>query len=230
MDEACHSMTFVDDFWLALRLKGQSGPGIPPGLAFFNTKQKKVAGEELAQTTFYLDPSEEDPWGRVDLVSDLGGHVPSHEDGLFAPFYLDPSQRVLGVEFLGSVIVTKTETLLKLARDREGDCLQWREWQSHVTRIEREGYLNKIWVSGPRLCYAEVTESGETSMDVYDFGARASAVCVESIKDGVAQRFTPSVTQILPWGIDQIINSYGCHDSMTFVLVKTSCFSNLTPN
>ena len=75
-----------------------------------------------------------------------------------------------------------------------------------MTRIEREGYLNKIWISGPQLCYV-VTECGDTLIDVCDFGARASAACVESIEDGVAQRLTPNVTQILPWGIDEIISS-----------------------
>ena len=206
-------------------------PRVPPGLVFSNTKQTTTVDEELARTTFYFELSEEDPPGKIGFVSDLGGHVPSREDDLFAPFYPDPSQQVLAVEFVDFVIVTKTAALLGLAQEREGERLQWGEWRSHATRVWRDRYTYaKTRVSGPRLCYAEVIGSEETMVDVYDFGARASAACVESTRDGVAQRFTPSVTKILPWKMGQIITSYGCHNSITFVLVKVSCLSNSTRN
>ena len=151
----------------------------------------------------------------------LSGHVPCLEDELSAPFYPGPSQRVLAVAFFRFIIVVKIETLLRLARERRGEYLKWEQWRTHVTWVERSGYQSKLWVSGPRLCCVVLTRSWETLMDVYDFGAQASAESVGSVEDGMALRFTPSISQILPFDIDQILILHGCHDSFSFVLVKT---------
>ena len=158
----------------------------------------------------------------LNLISDLGGHTPSRDDELFAPFHPDPSQRVLAIGLHDFVSVVRTEGLLRLAREREGGHLQWGEWKTHVTWIVRDGYTSRLWVSGPRVCCADPTESGGTSIDVYDFGAQASAKCGEQIKCQVAQRFTPSVTKIVPWEVEEIVASHGGHDSLSFVLVKIS--------
>ena len=189
---------------------------------FLNTKQTTTGDKEFTQTTFYFNSRGDKPWSIPDIVSDLGGHVPSREDELFSPFYSDPSQRVLALAFSGSISVVKTETLLTLARERKGERLHWGEWRTHITWIERDGYTSRLWVSGSRLCCVQLTGSGEMLMDVYDFGAQASAECVESVEDGVSQRLTPSITQILPFEINEVIISHGCHDSLSFVLVKTS--------
>ena len=190
---------------------------------FLNTKQATADDEEFAQTTFYYDSPGDKSSTVPSFDFDLGGRVPSCEDELFAPFYPDPSQRVLAVVFFGCIIVAKIEALLKLARERKGEHLQWAEWQTHVTKVRRDGYTSRLWVSGPRLCCAELTGSGETSIDVYDFGARACAECRESFEDGVAERFAPSVTKIMPWEVDEIITSSGSHNGFSFVLVKIPC-------
>ena len=157
----------------------------------------------------------------LNFVSDLGGDVHSREDELFAPFYPDPSQRVLAVAFFDSISVVRTEILLRLARERKGEHLQWREWRTHVTCIEWNGHTGRLWVSGPRLYCVELARSAGMSMEVYDFGARASAERTGSVEGGVGRRFTPSITQTLPLEICGIILSYGCHDSLSFILVKT---------
>ena len=188
---------------------------------FLNTKQTTTGDEEYAQTTFYFGSPGDKPFAIPSFVSDLGGHVPSREDEPFPPFYLDPSQRVIAVALFGSISVVRTETLLRLARGRKGEHLQWEEWRTHVTCIEWNGHTGRLWVSGPRLYRVELTRSTEMLMEVYDFGARMSAERTESVEDGVARRFAPSITQTLPLEIDEIIPSYGCHNSLSFVLVKT---------
>ena len=189
---------------------------------FLNTDRTAADSGELAKTTFYFNSSGEGYLTMPYLIPDMGGHTPSRDDEIFAPFHPDPSQRVLAIGHYNFVSVVRTEGLLRLAREREGEHLQWREWKTHVTWIVRDGYTSRLWVSGPRVCCADPTESGGTSIDVYDFGAQASAKYVESVKGRMSQRFTPSVTKIVPWEADEINASHGHYDSLSFVLVKTS--------
>ena len=146
------SATFVDDFWLVLVVDARA-PLMLPELVFLDTNQTTIDGGELAQTTFYLDHYQHGNSKAV-FVSDLGGHGPSCEDDTFAPFYPDASHRLLVIEFMGTgcLFVMKTEALLRLAREREGEELQWGEWKAHVTRISTDVDTRKLWVSGPRLC------------------------------------------------------------------------------
>jgi len=225
-DRPYQSVTFVDDFWLVLSFRGEQAPLsgghlAASGLMFLNTEQTKK-GEEHAQTTFNL-------WSSKFLIgvnpSHFSGHEPSREDVLFAPFYPDPLQRVLVFEVVrcNSLFVMKVEALLRLARDRKGEVLQWGEWRAHATRVGRDGYgivsdPGFHFVCGPRLCCVYPNEFGRASMDVYDFGARASAGYAEMAEDAMDQRVKPSAARVLPWGIEEIIFSYGCHDSITFVL------------
>ena len=216
------SVEIIEDSWLVL-LGAEGGPLIPPALSFVDTKD----GGELAITTFSLDCTEQ--WFPVfpTLVSDQGVYGPSHPP---APFCSNTSQRVFVVRFPGEdrFLVVKTEALLRLAQERKGEDIHWREWQAHATWVLRESETVPVSLSGPRLFCVYLDASEETMMDVYDFSPRAPAMCTEMIEDGTAREVVPSVTQTLPWGIERIVDSYGCHDSMTFVLVKNLHSSNLT--
>ena len=214
-------MVFVDDFWIAILLRSEDEL---PGFILLNTKQATGDDEAFSQTTFYLDSSQ--PRDRyLNFVSNLGGHEPSHDDDLFAPFYPDTSQRVLVIEGSSDgLLVMKTEALLKLAQERKGEDLQWEEWQSCATWLLPTIPSSTLWLSGPRLCLEHAAEHhGERSMDVFDLSVQASARRTET----EVGCFEPDATQTLPWETEPVI-SYGCHDNITFVLVRTTRSSNLT--
>lgn len=166
-----------------------------------------------------------------DFVSHWGTHQPSREDCLSAPFYPDPSQRVFAVEFQVCILVTKIEKLLRLAQERKGEDLRWEEWRAYAIRVSR-GWedTGRLWVSDHLLFCVSPTRSGETVMDVYDFSARASVTHTKTVEGWMAERFEPSVSQILPWGTNETVASCGCHGSITFVLSKVRRSLNPTRN
>jgi hypothetical protein len=203
---------------------------VPPGLVFLNTKGTTRDGGEPLRTTFCFDPSNSEDLEIVGLVSDLGGHEPSNADELFAPFYPDASQRLLAVEclFYGYLLVAKAETFLRLVQEREGENLPWGEWKDIMTWVPCMD--SDLWVSGPRLCHVGWTDSGRLWLGTYDFSAQASARRTETVEGGEVRRFATGVPQTLPWWISDIVVSCGCHDSLTFILVKTPRFSDLRPD
>ena len=198
-DVSYSSATFIEDSWLVL-LGAEGGPLIPPALSFVGTED----GGEPTLTTFSLDRTEHRPPVFPTLVSDQGVYGPSHPP---APFYPDTSQRVSVVRFPNEdrFLVVGTEALLRLAQERKGEEVHWREWQAHATWVLRESETVPISLSGPRLFCVYLNASEETMMDVYDLSSRAPAMCTEMmIEDGIAKEFVPSITQTLPWGIERI--------------------------
>jgi len=219
-NEPYRSVVFVDDFWLVTPFRDESEPLVPLCLSFLNTEQKRTDGK-FTQTTFYFDPYLHKDLEIPGIASDLGGHEPSREDDLSAPFYPDPSQRVLVLGFLGNLclLIVKVEALFELAQEREGEDIQWEEWQTHMTWVQCTRHTTGFGVSGHRLCCRYSTESGGVLMDVYDFGAGASDVRhTETTEGGAVWRVAPDITKALPWRVDDILISYGCHDSIAFLL------------
>ena len=124
----------------------------------------------------------------------------------------------------------KTEALLRLAREREGEGLHLGEWGAYLTRISTDFDTSRIWVSGPRLCFVYFADAGETLVDVYDFSAQASVRHTEAGDDGVVERVALSMTHTLHFQVEETLIPYGCHDSIASFMVKVSCSSDLTGN
>ena len=187
---------------------------------------------ELAQTTFCFDPSSPDWLQMSHFNSEPGGYEPSQEDDRFTPFYPDPSQRVLVVEphYVIGFFAVRTERLLMLARERKGENLQWGEWKAHTTWVSCKLESPLYWVSGPLVFSVTPTQSHQRTMEVYDFSAKAYAMSTRMIKDGTNEQFEPSIRQILPRWDGWVAASYGCHNSITFLLVKPTCLLNPTQN
>ena len=174
---------------------------------------------------------------KILLHLDRGGHKPSSEEALFAPFYQDASQRVIAVQFdpYECGFVMKAEALLKLAREQRGANLAWEQWNAHAVEIHLKGIMVG-WVSGPRVFYLGCTEgeNGETWMDVQDFSPREFAKCVEPVADSRDGRFPrmglpPDVEKhYLPWNAPAIQFSEGGHDSIVVLMVNVSCSRNPT--
>ena len=174
------------------------------------------------------------------MASLQGGQEPSCADHLFAPFHPDPSQRLLAIQYLNYVpaAVMKAETVLRLAQERKGEDLWWPEWEEHVTWVTHVWRPNGRWVSGSRLCCAyaadfEFENDCPSFAEVYDFSAKAPWRDPEVEITNRTDSFPvgdPSTTKNLPFEMSEIINAYGCHDSIVFAVVNIPHSSNSSRN
>ena len=129
------------------------------------------------QTWFYGPMSPQ----RWTWIVEAGGHEPSPQDTLTAPFYPDPSQRILALsrDVQEGFSVMKVGTLLRLAREQARGEVRWGEWSPHLlqTSLKWGGVFpfdfERSWVSGFRLFRASLWRSTYTCyLHVYDFSPR----------------------------------------------------------
>lgn len=201
-----------------------------PRLVLFNTEQMPTGHSALTQTTFHFELDEPSYDGAMHLYLDQGGHKPSREEALLAPFYQDPSQRVLAVYFLewDHIFAIKIEVLLKLARERGGTDVEWQQWNGHAIEVQ-PGSGELVWVSGPRLFYASWI-GGASWMNVHDFSLREFARCSETIvdsKDGkpLYVMWPTTNPHRLPWNPPKVQFLCGGHDSIAFLKVNIPSLS-----
>lgn len=179
--------------------------------------------------TLFRGPKSSCCWA---CLFDAGGRKPSPQDILSAPFYPDPSQRILALfpEPWTGFYVTKVETLLKIARERAGEEIRWEEWNSyliettwgtHCSTTYHWGY----WVSGFRLFSSFVDwqdHHRSRNLRVYDFSPHASMKFLHQADDG-RKLMHPSVAAFhLPWDNNDCDTrgiNFG-HDSMVFEFVS----------
>ena len=157
------------------------------------------------------------------LHLDEGGHEPSLEESLLAPFYQAASHRVLAIELRSHnyTFVVKTETLLRLAQERRGTSLSWGQWKAHTVEL---GDSRPDWVSGTQLFSTRiVTQNKDTWLEVYDFSPRASETCVMTDRGGIIRQVVrPCMREhYLPWNSSRIYFSNGSYDSIAVIMVNT---------
>ena len=197
---------------------------MPPRLVLLNTEQT-VDDSRLVQTAFWLQAPEDWYVEVPDLRLDQSGHEPTPEEDSLAPFYQDPSQRILVVEFFEgkSVFVMKTEALLELARGRGGTELGWEQWRAHVVEAPADN-SRFLWVSGPRL-FCVRRENENAWLDVYDFSPRASARHMQKVAyydAGIMWQIGPNTERRrLPQHTAIGHYANGGHDSIVFLEVIT---------
>jgi len=158
------------------------------------------------------------------MVED-GGHEPSPQDTMVAPFYPDPSQRILGVLVkIRDCLVMKVETFLELARERAGGEFQWEEWGPYLlkARMERKSYpipFVRSWVSGSRLFRVALPQTGYTaSLHVFDFSPRSRMKHFWRCPTGIMD---PNVNEFhLFRGSTRMRNVSFGHDSVVYQLVS----------
>ena len=201
-----------------------------------NTEQAATDDPRLTQTTFHSNPGE---YLSAAIAYGQGGHEASPGDSL-APFYQDPSQRVLAIVLYAAdymtVFVVKVEALLRLARERGSADIEWEEWRAYVVMVSfRQELRPRLWVSGSRLLSIELNPDSDlvSWMDVLDFSPWESALHVET----VSHAFPDFVWGILP-PIDSNILELPCdtieivflncgHDSLVYLMVRIPRSLNL---
>ena len=197
------------------------------GLVFLNAEQPKSDRPKPARTTFRFEPGV----SALETFFEKGGQKASPEEDLLAPFYQDPSQRILAIEVCGhphvAFFAVKIEALLGLVREWGGADLEWGQWGTNAVEVPFEkGSEVHPWVSGSRLfcrCWFSAF-GGDEWVDVYDFSPRASARYMGTVCDGDG-KFLRSMRssvrkQVLPWEL--LYFSDGGHDSVAYFVVKAS--------
>ena len=212
---------FLDDYRLAVSVSA-SEDNESPVLLLLDTE--RVSLMEPTWTRF-CGPA---PCLHWTCLFDTGGHKPSPQEMLAAPFYPDPSQRILALstELQWGFYVMKVETLLRLVRERAGEDIQWEEWKSYMIetvpqRQPHTAYHRGSWVSGFRLfsTFVALCDRG-CNLCVHDFSPHASTKFLHKLDDGRTV-MRPSVESVLlPWnGICIRSLSFG-HDSIVAELVS----------
>lgn len=189
-----------------------------------------------AQTTFNLNfrANRHGEMAGIRLSLGQGGHRPSPEEELHAPFYPDPSQRMLAIVLPERAVcfVVGIEALLKLAREWGDANLEWEQWGAHAEYIWFKSNLTP-WVSGPRLLslrYESHPWAGEPWTKVYSHITRAPRSHAEPGSDRDAEHL-PIVSGLrLPSNFDDCTIKFfgGGHDSLAFLMVNSSQFLNPT--
>ena len=197
---------------------------MPYRLVLLNTEQT-VNDPEQAQTTFLLEYHGIRHLETFCLHLDQGGHEPTPEEDSLAPFYQNPSRRILALELSDEdIYVIKTEVLLELARERRGAELVWEQWRAHIVMVNCHDTAF-LWVSGPRLFCARCIDTGENAwVDVYDFSPRTSARKMGEVTyayRGIVREMEGNVEwHDLPWHPDTMHFVNGGHDCIVFLEVN----------
>ena len=211
-------LEFLDDYWLV----STSWRGGSSKLLLLDTERVQHMG--TTQTLFH-GPVSPRHWL---CLFETGGYKPSPQDLLAAPFYPDPSQRILAlsVEPRNAFYVMKVETLLRIARERAGGVVQWEEWKPSLIETARGNhsrtYRRGHWVSGFRLFSTSSVSSEGSDLRVHDFSPHASMKFLHLADDG-RPLMHPSVTAFRLPREDYDGPAHGIsfgHDSMVFEFVS----------
>lgn len=206
-------LCFLDEYALAV-FSIDGGRYSQAELCVFDTRSTLKPSKE---TSFTL------PSGvRYSLSSGECDHIPTPEELRVAPFYSDPSQRILALIAHGlPSLIVNTERLLKLARKYRGKSLYFHGWEQAI-----EVSVNKIelvyWVSGCRLFQAG-SNFELFCLHVYDF-SRANRAKNLVVDEGEGGKWMSSSTGScsLPLSSAECALVASGHDSILFGLVSDS--------
>ena len=222
------SLKFVNDYsFVALSVSHQ---GDYPQLDVFNTEHE--TGLKPVQTSFSFSTARMD--APLRLLSDPYGHAPLPDELTASPFYSDSSQRILVLSIDEYQWLTiNVELLLELAREQEGQRIEWEEWGDNTIQIQAGGdTINRIGVFGCRLLciMSGMDEEGSalSYLRTYDLNHAGRAKHLRVIgsldSDRGVRRISPSLDGYkLPWhpgDLDGATLSAG-HDGFIFCVVST---------
>ncbi|KAF9643654.1 hypothetical protein BDM02DRAFT_1374405 [Thelephora ganbajun] len=205
----------------------ESWQGDPPQLHIFDTEQGTVLGS--IQTSFAFSTIHREVL--LCLSSEPCGYVPSPDELTTAPFYSDPSQRILALRIGGyGWHGISLELLLGFARERQGQNIGWDEWRAYIIGVQTGKIRNfdYIWVSGCRLfCTVyDGTDDGGNALyylRIYDFSHAGRARYLRTLgrpsPNGPTKLISPRLYGYrLPWYCRHLRNATPTtgHDSIVF--------------
>jgi hypothetical protein len=166
---------FVDDYRLLVSL--ESTVDAPPSLVLMDTR-KNMGGKPMQTflhlSSFFINA------GPLGLLFERGTHEPSPAESQ-APFYQDPSQRIVVLDQTSvlSYLVLRVGALLEFVESREGSEIEWDEWKSLVAipfvDLSLVDTIN-AWVSGSRFFFiSSFISSSAAFVRLFDFSMRGRA-------------------------------------------------------
>lgn len=178
-----------------------------------------------AQTTFHLSPDFGD-FGFPSLLLERGAHKPSPADFL-APFYPDPSQRIVVLHFPSTshYFVFQVGSLFRFLESHEGSGVPWYEWGSRVIiPSSRTGHLG-VQVSGCRLLSMSTkTPIRDVHMKVYDFSTQGRGKHLSERRSGglgIVKHMSATKARVrIPYSGTVSANMHGGHDSVILLHVS----------
>ena len=210
---------FLDDYRLAIKVSRWPSDDMRSHLLVLDVE----GGALRAPIRTWFHTFESWAW-----MMEAGGYKPSLQDVLHAPFYPDPSQRILALSLhpRKGFLVMRVETLLRLAREQAGGEIGWEEWNPYLieaslgSSLYRSRYV-QCWVSGCRLFRVSILQVARgCSLHVYDFSAHARTKLLQPGDNG-RQVMHPTVTAYrLPWSTIDICDASFGHDSVVFQVVS----------
>ena len=222
----CNSVEFIDEY----RLLTTFGPPGRQQPSMVVTDTGKTVRGAAMQTFFHL-PLHFSGAGRLSFLLERGVHKPSPAETL-APFYQDPSQRIVTLVVSHGVYypVFQVGALLELLESREGSEIGWDEWKGRVVIPSIGEEHARIWVSGCRLFRVISTDYGRTGqMKVYDFSMRGRA----TYRSERVDKYLGTVKCLSPAGVSAQVPRDGAyfarasHDSTVFSIVSVGACCSL---
>ena len=205
-------------------------PGRIQLLHVFDTECR--AGLKPVQTSFIFQPTPSGSW--ICLLSEPCSHAPSPDELIAAPFYPDPSQRIVALTLDGVKWFTiNTGVSLELGQKWRDRCVEWCEWNKiidvQVGEISRCDYPR---VSRCRLfCVVPGSTDREIYyLQVYDFsrGSRTKNLDLpDGLNEGGGERESQTPSEVglsrLPWNTRDLLldtTSTVGHDSFVLFIVS----------
>ena len=216
------SAEFIDD--CRLLIVHGSKVFLRPSLVLMDTG--KFTGGIPVKTTFPLSPHFIDS-GFPYLSVEWGTYKPSLVESL-APFYPDPSQRIvmLYLSNLPYYLVFRMGALLDFLWSHEGSVVEWDEWKGHVVipsiNLNRRDNIS-TWVSGCRLFSHHFTDHNQRyQIDMHDFSiqGRAKYQSKRVIKDLPGIKCLSSTGVVAQVEMGFLFQAHGGHDSIVFSQVS----------
>lgn len=199
---------------------------VPPRVHIFNTERPAFKPVQTC-LSFPLEST----FDSLRLHVGPCGHAPSPDELTTAPFYPDPSRRVIAFNLGEFWWFANTEELLKLAQERARKTIQWDEWATKrmTVRIKKAIGRNGAWVSGCRFfcAVADVTGGPRSYLRVLDL-SRADrirelhALDLMGTGETTGQRSPGSDWYELPWHPSRLRRATltVAHDSVVFGFVS----------
>lgn len=201
---------------------------VPPHLYVFNTKCETTPSPVKASFSF----SSAHVTFPTHLLSEPCGYTPSPDELATAPFYPDPSHRILavGVENRWWYVIN-AELLLELARERRGQNVGWDEWRTRCIPVSVKDLagINSIWVSGCRLFCAvsRGTDGSQAYLRIHDFNRACRAKNLDTPSGigmgGRSRETSPDLNEYqLPWNASDLRRGTmtTAHDSIILCVVS----------
>ena len=219
-----YTAEFIDDYRLLTLRESTVRP--PTSLAVIDLREDDWC--DPVMTLFNL-PSCFTASRGPSLLCEWGVRGPTLAESL-APFYQDPTQRIIGVVGPGpdyTYLIFQLGALLKLLESLEGFEIEWDEWNFCVVIPSIEQERHTAWVSGSRLFCAGYGQDAQIEMFDFSLQGRGKYLSqrVNHTLGGIRYLSSTGARARVPDG--EYLEVRGGHNSIAFCQVSVRVLCSL---